>query len=224
MIKFDTSQFIKVLTDTQKYTLGYVDGLKASESVLAEKLANIAKGSLESYLDTMASMNPEMLHHIYEWGMAGNKSGRLFNFTVKEKGKKRIIAGALRQSTSVQPGSNEPFYNKATVMESGQDVIITPRSGSVLRFYDNGQEVFTSAPVYVANPGGDYVQGSFERTTKEYFDVVFSQSVLTSVGFWKELKKNREFKRAVRSGGYNNGYKAAKRTVAKVPGGERIGV
>lgn len=224
MIKFDTTQFIKVLTDTQKYTLGYVEGLKASESVLSQKMAEIAKASLESYLDTMASMNPEMLHHIYEWGMTGSKSSRLFNFIIKEKGNKRIIAGALTQSTSIQQGSNEPFYNKAKIMESGQDLTIAPRSGSVLRFYDNGQEVFTSAPVYVANPGGDQVQGSFERVTKEYFDVVFSQSVLTSAGFWKELKRNREFKRGVRSGGYNNGYKAAKRTVAKVPGGERIGV
>jgi len=224
MISFDVSQFVKKLTDTQKYALGYVDGLKDSESILSQKMAEIGKSALESYIDTMASMNPEMLHHIYEWGQAGNPSARLFTFSIKEKGKKRVVSGRLNQSSSVQDGSNEPFYNKATVMESGQDVLITPRSGSVLRFYDNGEEVFTSAPVYVANPGGDYVAGSFERTTNQFFDVMFTQSVLTSVGFYKELKRNKEFKRGVRSGGYNNGYKAAKRTVAKVPGGDRIGV
>lgn len=224
MIKFQIDDLIKKLNDTQKYALGYVDGLKSSESVIAQKMAEIGKAAVEQYLDTMAGMNPQMYHHIYEWGQTGNPSARLFNFVIKSKGKQRVINGTLTQSSFTVPGTTSVFYNKAKVMESGQDVLISPRSGGVLRFEVDGQEVFTKNPVYVANPGGDYVVGAFEDATNNYFDVIFSQSVLTSVGFWKELKRNSEFKRGVRFGGYNNGYKAAKKTVAKIPGGERIGV
>lgn len=224
MINFNVDDLIKKLNNTQKYTLGYVDGLKQSEGVLSQKLAELAKNSMESYIDAMASMNPQELHHVYEWGQVGAASARLFVLTINKKGNRRVINSSFTQSTVPAGESDTPFYNKAQVMESGQDVLITPRSGSVLRFYDGGEEVFTSAPVYVQNPGGVQTTGGFEETTREFFDIYFSQSVLTSVGFWKDLKRNSEFKRGVRSGGYNNGYKAAKKTVAKVPGGERIGI
>ena len=99
-------------------------------------------------------------------------------------------------------------------MEAGIPVIIRPRQAQVLAFNDNGEEVFTQGPVKINNPGGDNVQGGFEKTFDEFFNRFFTQAFLRVSGVAKYLenpvayKKNLPTgKRAGRSKGVETGYR-----------------
>jgi hypothetical protein len=106
---------------------------------------------------------------VYEWYRTGNPDARLFeiSYTVSNLG--LSFRSNFTQSTSIAKGSNEPFFDKAKVMESGASVIIKPKSAEFLRFEKGGDTVFTPNPVAVPSPGGSSTTGGFERTLITFF-------------------------------------------------------
>ena len=143
-----------------------IDGNDENEKILDADTVDIIDTieALKIFIDTNARMDPQAMHHVYEWGKTGMASQRLFtlNHTVSNLG--LSIKSDFRQSTSIKQGSLVPFYNKARIMENGKPVVIKPRNSSVLSFDVGGEQVFTKNPVNVSNPGGDWVQGSYEKT------------------------------------------------------------
>lgn len=76
-------------------------------------------------------------------------------------------------------------------MENAIEVVIEPKNSPVLVFEDGGDTVFTTNAIYVANPGGDEVAGSFGRVVEDFFDNYFQNSLL--IPFMATLAKANEF-------------------------------
>lgn len=138
----------------------------------------------EAYLDAIARIDPYRYHHIYEFGMTGNKTGRLFRSSIKN--------GAVNYSfiDSKVPNQNgDIFVKKAFVMESGQPLTINASPGKFLAFEIDGEQVFARS-TYVQNPGGPYVAGSFRAIFEEYFNSRLPNAALRDAKFYDTIEKS----------------------------------
>ena len=201
--KFDSRAFMKTMNNIVDYSFGFLEGAEKGKTVFLDNLGKDTIEALKIFIDTNARMDPQAMHHVYEWGKTGMASQRLFtlNHTVSNLG--LSIKSDFRQSTSIKQGSLVPFYNKARVMEDGQPVVIKPRNASVLSFNVGGEQVFTKNPVNVSNPGGDWVQGSYEKTFDNFMNNYFKQSFLRASGIYQYLNKPEIYKKNIRSGSKN---------------------
>lgn len=210
----DTRNFQKQLNNIIDYSIGFLDGAQAGKKVFLNNLGSSVIDILGRYIDLEARSNRFALHHVYEWYKTGSPNARLFdiNYTVSNLG--LSVSSTFRQSTTVSKDGNKPFYDKARIMEKGIPVTISPSPGSVLRFTDGGNEIFTKNPVTVMSPGGDEVQGSFEKIFDEFMRNYFSQAFLKSSGLIKYIKNPTLYKtniaagsRIGRSKGVSTGFK-----------------
>jgi len=197
----NTVMFEKMMNNVVEYSLGFLDGTKKGHKVF---LNNLALGTIESfkqYIDVTARMSPGALHHIYEWDQVGSPGARLYNITYSSNGKNAIFFNStFKQSKSIKNGSTVPFINKAEIMENGTPVIIKPRKAKVLAFEDSGEQIFTPNPVKVENPGGDAVQGSYEKAFDTFFNRYFTQSFLRASGILDYLENPVSYKQNIRAG------------------------
>lgn len=212
-VRFDSRQFMKDMNNIIEYSTGFVDGIQLGKKEFLNNLGLAIEDSASSFIDTMAKIDPQRLHHVYEWYRSGSSDARLFDikYTVSNIG--LSFTSKFKQSETIKDGSRVPFYNKAAVMESGQTVTIAPRESSVLAFDVNGETVFTKNPVTVQNPGGN-VQGQYANVFDMFFSKYFSQSFLRTSGLYdyfdnpKVYKDNlRKGKKSGRSQGLNTGYR-----------------
>ena len=183
-----------------QYAFGFLDGVQKGKKVFLQNLGVGTIQAMAQYVDVSARGNPAALHHVYEWSQTGSPSARLFdiNYTVSNLG--LSINSTFRQSRTVRQDSHTPFYNKAKIMEEGIPVTIKPKISSVLVFTEEGETVFTKSPIVVRNPGGDRVQGSFERTMDEFILRYFKQSFLRASGIYDYINKPTVFKKNIKAG------------------------
>ena len=183
-----------------QYAFGFLDGVQKGKKVFLQNLGMGTIQAMAQYVDVSARGNPAALHHVYEWSQTGSPSARLFdiNYTVSNLG--LSINSTFRQSRTVKQDSHTPFYNKAKIMEEGIPVTIKPKRSSVLVFTEEGETVFTKSPIVVRNPGGDRVQGSFERTMDEFILRYFKQSFLRASGIYDYINKPTVFKKNIKAG------------------------
>lgn len=113
------------------------------------------------FVDAQARIKPKSLHHVYEWNKTGIPEARLF--ILRPIGSNSLsfkIDSEFLISKSYVPTKRSKkrykFENKASVMESGMPVTISPRSSKRLVFEIDGSMVFMpeGASVTVRNPGG----------------------------------------------------------------------
>jgi hypothetical protein len=183
-----------------QYSMGFLDGVENGKTVFLKNLGAGTIQAMAAYVDVSAKGNPNALHHVYEWYQTGSPSARLFDidYTVSNLG--LTFNSKFRQSRTLKEDSNVPFYNKASIMENGVPVTITPKKSSVLVFEQGGETIFTKNPVTVRNPGGDYVAGSFERTIDEFILKYFKQSFLRASGIYDYIKKPVLYKKNFKAG------------------------
>jgi hypothetical protein len=205
---------MKDMDNIINYSIGFLDGVKLGKR---EMLSNIGRGTVESmkqFIDSMARVDNDMLHHVYEWNQVGSPSARLFDiqYTVSNLG--LSIKSTFSQSTTVQSGSKIPFYDKARIMENGIPVTIRPVRAEVLSFNDDGEQVFTKKPVTVMNPGGQSTTNGFEQAFDNFMNQYFTQSFLNSSGIIEYLQNPVAYKNNLASGkrlgktkGYSTGYR-----------------
>lgn len=182
------------MTNITEYAMGFLEGAQKGKQIMLNNLGLELKDLIGEFIDSNARLDPQSLHHVYEWYQTGSMDARLFdiNYTVS--------AGTLRmnssfsQSSTMSNTSNVPFYDKARIMESGIPITIKPKNASMLVFEDGGETVFTRNPVTVPSPGGDSTSGSFERVFKSFFQTYSSQSILDISGLSTYLKNPVEFK------------------------------
>ena len=213
----DDKLFIKQMNNLVQYGLGFVEGAQIGKQQLLKQLGPEVRTLLEQYIDANARMNPDALHHVYEWYQTGSPTGRLFEIEYIVTGLGLSFQSTFRQSTSVKNGSNVPFYNKAKIMEAGVSVTIKPKSSDVLAFEDNGETVFTKKPVTVPNPGGTDTTGAYNEVFKEFFYRYLSQSFLDVTGLRRHLGTPLAFKNnlaAGMSGGRPVGVRVGRQWVA----------
>lgn len=174
--------FKKDMKNIIDYSVGFLEGVQAGKTKFLNNLGLMTKEILEQYIDSNARVNPEALHHIYEWYKVGSPDARLYdiNYTISNLG--LSFVSTLKQSASIKDGSSEPFYNKAKIMEEGSPVTIRPRKANVLVFEDGGETVFTKGEITIKSPGGTKTAGSFQKVVDTFFNKYFTQAFLKSSG------------------------------------------
>lgn len=199
-VSIDTNKFEKEIENIVKYSVGFLDGVQRGKTLFLKNLGLSTVEALKAYVDVEARSNPQALHHVYEWYETGSPSARLFDidYTISNLG--LSISGTFMQSRTLQTDSNVPFYNKARIMESGIPVTITPSKSAVLAFDVAGETVFTPNPVTIRNPGGNYVQGSFENIIDEFIRVYFKQSFLRASGLYDYINNPTVYKTNINAG------------------------
>ena len=206
-----------------EYSIGFLDGVQGGKKIFLDNLGNGIVKVLQLYIDSQARTDPQSLHHVYEWYQTGNPSARLFEIESTAKNTGISINATFTQSSSLSYNSNEPFEDKARIMESGQTITIRPKNAKVLAFDVDGEQVFTNKEIKIDNPGGDYVEGSFQDVIDEFFKSYFTQAFLRSSGLLEYLKRPEAYKNNLRSGsmrGRSTGYEIGFRWIT----GARIGV
>jgi hypothetical protein len=213
-VRIDTKAFEKQLTNIANYSFGFLDGVNRGKKEFLNNLGKSVIFSLGKYIDSEARANSRSLHHVYEWYKTGSPSSRLFtlNYTVSNLG--LSINSTFKQSSTVKEDMTVPFYNKAKIMEEGIPVLIKPKGTGALKFKEGGQEIFVRKPITIRNPGGEEVEGSYERVFDEFMRVYFTQAFLRSSGLLAYLNKPVAYKknflagsRMGRSKGVDTGYK-----------------
>jgi hypothetical protein len=199
-VSLQSQSFEKQMENIIQYSYGFLDGVKKGKKVF---LDNLGRGTIEAlaiYVDSSARGNPNALHHVYEWYQTGSPNARLFDldYTVSNNG--LTFSSTFRQSRTLKEDSNEPFYNKAYIMENGIPVTITPKRSSVLVFEEGGKTIFTKGSVTVRNPGGTRVEGGFERTVDEFMTRYFKQSFLRASGIYDYINKPVLYKKYLKAG------------------------
>ncbi len=213
-VSIQTNNFEKELLNIANYSLGFLEGAQKGKKVFLDNLGRGVIFALGQYVDVEARANKEALHHVYEWYQTGSPQARLFDITYTVSNLGLSLNSTFRQSRTIQQDATTPFYNKAKIMENGIPVVIRPKKNSVLRFYEGGETVFTSKPVTVRNPGGNQVEGSFERIFDEFMTRYFTQAFLRASGISDYISNPVIYKKNLPAGakqgrpkGISTGYK-----------------
>ena len=197
---FNSNQFKKEMNNIVDYYLGFLEGIQRGKTVFLKTVGMETVELMKEFIDSNARVNPEMLHHIYEWNQTGSPSARLYDISYTTSNLGLSFRSSFSQSVSIKNGSRTPFYDKARIMEEGIPVTIRPRVAQVLAFEDDGETVFTRGPVEVANPGGTEVQGGFEKVFDMFFNRYFSQAFLRVSGVAQYLENPQLYKKNMQSG------------------------
>ena len=201
IVEFDITNITNKLNNIAKYSIGFLEGVEAGKEKFLDNLGQTVLESLKNFIDSNARVNPEILHHVYEWYETGSPQARLFDLEYTVNNNSLIsFSYTFSQSNSYAKGSVVPFYNKAAIMEKGSPITIKPKQNGVLSFNDNGEQVFTKKPILVQNPGGQATEQGFENTLKDFFDNYFTQSFLISSGIAEHFKDIRTYKQNFASG------------------------
>lgn len=211
---FNSRQFKKEMSNIVDYSIGFLEGIHKGKTAFLKTMGLETVEVMKEFIDSNARVNPEMLHHIYEWNQTGSPSARLYDISYTTSNLGLSFMSSFRQSTSIKNGSRTPFYDKARIMEEGIPVTIRPKVAQVLVFDDNGEEVFTRGPVEVRNPGGTAVEGGFEKVFDMFFNRYFTQAFLRVSGVAKYLENPIVYKKDMaagkkigRSKGVSTGYR-----------------
>jgi hypothetical protein len=211
---FNSNQFKRDMNNIVNYSIGFLDGVQKGKTVFLKTLGMETVEIMKEFIDSNARVNPQMLHHVYEWTMTGSPDARLYDISYTVSNLGLSFKSSFSQSRSIKDGSRTPFYDKARIMENGIPVTIRPKSAQVLAFEDNGETVFTRGPVEVLNPGGTEVEGGFEKTFDMFFNRYFSQAFLRTSGIAKYLENPQVYKKDMpagkklgRSKGVSTGYR-----------------
>lgn len=197
-VNFNTVELFKDFENITGFASGFLDGAQKGKKELIEQIGRSTKEILEDFIDSNARMNPDLLHHVYEWYLTGSPQARLFDISYSSSAGGLSVNATFSQSRSLKSGSDKPFYNKAIVMEKGISLTITPKNSKVLAFEENGEQVFTKGPVVVQNPGGPQVAGSFERVFRQFFNSYYSQSFLRISGIENRIGNTTAFVNGIR--------------------------
>ena len=176
--KVDAIKFSKTMSNIVDYSNGFLDGIQLERIRFNRFLGGYAAETLGKYIDTKARMNPASLHHVYEWNATGSENARLFKFNVDASINKININGSFLPSKTPSPSSGQIFSDKASVMENGIGITITPKNSEVLAFQDEGELVFTRNSIFIEHPGGDEVAGSFGSVVDDFFTNFFTNALL----------------------------------------------
>jgi hypothetical protein len=197
---FNSNQFKKEMNNIVNYSVGFLEGVQKGKNVFLKTVGLETVELMKEFIDSNARVNPDMLHHIYEWNQTGSPSARLYDISYTTSNLGLSFRSSFSQSVSIKDGSRTPFYDKARIMEEGIPVTIRPRVAQTLAFEDNGETVFTKGPVRVDNPGGTEVEGGFERVFDMFFNRYFSQAFLRVSGVAKYLENPQVYKKDMQSG------------------------
>jgi hypothetical protein len=193
-LNIESRKFIKTLNESVSYSQGFFEGVQMNRLKFNQELGLISEEMLKKYIDSRSKMDKESMHHVYEWGMVGSPEGRLFEIKSKASKNNILFFGNFLPSKSISDSSKEPFVDKAEIMENSIMIKVSPTKSDFLAFEgDDGEMVFTTETIYIENPGGDAVAGSFGKIVGEFFDSHFTSQILSQTGILNRLQNPVEF-------------------------------
>jgi hypothetical protein len=215
-MEFDSRAFQKDLKNIIDYSTGFLDGVQIGKKEFLNNLGPEITEIASQFIDSNARVDYESLHHIYEWSRVGDSTARLFDikFTVSNLG--LSFTSNFRQSQSIKEGSRVPFANKASIMEAGTAVVISPVNAEALRFEVGGEVIYSKKPIVVQNPGGN-TEGQFANVWDMFFGKYFTQAFLRSSGMSRYFENPEVYKKnlsAGKKGGRSRGLAVGSRWVA----------
>jgi hypothetical protein len=198
-VSLDSVSLEKALRNVVNYSFGFLEGAQAGKKVMLDNLGQGTIEALGQYIDAMARGDQYAMHHVYEWYQTGSPAARLFDlqYTISNAG--LSLKSSFRQSNTVAENSNEPFYDKARIMENGIPITISPKRKALV-FEEGGETIFVSRPITVNNPGGTAVEGAYERTFDLFFKSYFTQAFLKSSGLFDYIEKPVLYKKNIAAG------------------------
>ena len=199
-VTFNDKQFFKDMKNIVDYSAGFIEGVQRGKYGM---LANVGESMtilLGEYVDSNARNNPQMLQHVYEWYNSGSRTERLFDIHFMLMRNGVSFDYSFRQSHSLKDGSRVPFYDKAQIMEEGRSVTIKPRNKDILSFNVDGEQVYTSQPIEVKNPGGIYAMSGFQKTMESFFSTYLTQAFVQVSGLKDYLNNPITYKKNLSSG------------------------
>lgn len=209
-VNYDTKDFNTKMKNMFLYSKGFTQGIEINKQKFNLQLGEYSVDVLNKFIDTKARIDKDSLHHVYEWGQVGDPGGRLFNIEVSATRTSIIFYGNFLPSKSISDNATEPFVDKAQIMENSIMIEVSPKSSNVLAFEADGETVFTTDSVYIANPGGDGVAGSFGKVVEEFFDNYYTNTVLMQSGIFQRLSRPVEYAQGFASGVLGGGFGAGK--------------
>lgn len=176
----------------------------ANKQKINRGAALLLKNYFDQYVDMRARQNPNAYHHVYEFEKTGETSARLFkaNVTNSADGSAIISYSFISAKTPNQDGY--AFPQKASVMESGETITITPKRGKYLKYQLSDGRFVTSEKSIVENPGGPEAAGSFEQTFKGFM-AGQANVVLTKFRFFNKIEDAMIIKRRLMIPRINSG-------------------
>lgn len=198
-LKFDSRTFQKEMKNLMEYSAGFLEGIEIGKREFFNQLGPVITEQASEFIDANARVDYQSLHHVYEWSQIGSSQNRLFDITFTVSNLGLSFMSDFKQSTTIKNGSTVPFADKAKIMESGQSVVIKPRTSDVLRFEVGGEVVYTKKPIVVENPGGN-TQGQFANVFDMFFGQYFSQAFLRSSGLAQYFERPEVFRKNLSSG------------------------
>ena len=177
----DSSDLVRKIEKIIEYGTSFMHTVNGNRLMFNIELSNKIIDALYSFLDSKAQMQPKALHHVYEPGMIGDPSGRLFEFNANVTVDEIIIYGKFLESTGTPLAGGDPFREKARIMESGITITIEPVHGDFLAFMDDGELVITSSSVTIEHPGGIEVEKSFGDTVYSFLNSYLIKSTIDPI-------------------------------------------
>lgn len=181
-----------------------LESLKSEAALdeLSQAIFQITGKAFVNSVDIYARQNPKSMHHVYEWGSIGMKTGRLFVIRKESIGGGILaVASDFLQSRKPVPISPDllipgttgkkvtrrsVFKNKASVMESGKSVsYIATR---IQAFMGENGLIFIrpGTAINIKNPGGIATKNAFANYMLEWYSVN-AGAVVDSSGLAEKL-------------------------------------
>lgn len=171
---------------------------KAFQSKFSSVIFKQIDKDFGEYVDALARSKPKSLHHVYEWKKVGVKTARLFQLKiVSQEGLSFKIGYDFKPSKTFVPASKfarrkHVFVDKASIMEKGTPLVISPKYSQRLVFESDGLTVFMpkGKSVTIKRPGGKAATNQFTLAHGKFFSTNLVGISIRNSGFQKIFNAN----------------------------------
>lgn len=154
-------------------------------SAASEAMLRMSTAASGAYIDTKADRNPDLLHHVYEWGKVGEREARLWDTIMRGRGNSKVLYYQFKKSNSIVPAGEDMtgfagdtrkpihiFHWKAAIMEEGSSVRVAPKSPyRPLAWPTSGGMAFTRGGSWTIVPG-QHTRGQFQKAWMEFWEAM----------------------------------------------------
>ena len=78
---FNSAQFKKEMSNIVDYSMGFLEGIQRGKTIFLKTVGLETVELMKEFIDSNARVNPDMLHHVYEWNQTGSPSARLYDIS-----------------------------------------------------------------------------------------------------------------------------------------------
>ncbi len=190
VIKDSSVAQISAFVYYQANVIAKLEKSKEFQNMFSTTIFNQIQKDFPEFIDSQSRTRPKSFHHVYEWGKTGSPEGRLFKLNkLTQEGLSFKLDYSFMPSVTNVPNKSSrrryKFENKASVMEAGMPVIISPKAAERLVFKIDGETVFMpkGASVTVQRPGGAGVKNQFRLAYSRWFSSDLVNSSIKRSGF-----------------------------------------